>query len=123
MILRLTAAALLAAGLATAPALAQDSHSGHSAHGSEMPAGTAAEAYAAANAAMHEAMAIEFSGDADVDFVRGMIAHHEGAIAMAKILKAHGKDPWLLTLADEIIIAQEKEVADMQAWLKEKGLE
>lgn len=92
-------------------ALAQD-HSGH---------GSAAEGYAAANAAMHAAMAIEYSGDPDVDFARAMIPHHAGAIAMAEVLLANGKDPELRQLAEEVIAAQQGEIAVLQAWLAANG--
>jgi uncharacterized protein (DUF305 family) len=76
------------------------------------------QAFKDANAKMHQSMAIQFSGDADVDFARAMIGHHQGAIDMAKVELAHGKDPELRRLAEDIIQAQEAEIADMQAWLK-----
>jgi uncharacterized protein (DUF305 family) len=79
------------------------------------------KAFKAANAKMHEGMALEFSGDADIDFTRGMIAHHQGAIDMARVELEHGKDAQQRKLAEEIIKAQEKEIAEMQAWLKAKG--
>ena len=81
----------------------------------------AAAAYAAANAAMHEAMAIEYSGDPDVDFARAMIPHHQGAIDMAEVLLANGKDPTLRQLAEEIISAQEQEIAVLEQWLADHG--
>ena len=121
-----TAFALAAAlTLALAPAaLAQSGHDAHAGHGSHgAAAGPATEAFKAANARMHAGMDIAFTGDADVDFVRGMIAHHEGAIDMAKILLEHGKDPELRKLAEAIIAAQEDEVAMMRGWLAAKGLE
>ncbi len=70
---------------------------------------------------MHEGMDITYTGNADVDFVRGMIPHHQGAVDMAKTLLAFGKDPQLRKLAEEIIKAQESEIALMQEWLKKNA--
>jgi uncharacterized protein (DUF305 family) len=67
---------------------------------------------------MHKAMMVAPTGDPDVDFVQGMIPHHQGAVAMAKTLLAHSKDPELRKLAEDIISAQEKEIAFMSDWLK-----
>ena len=57
------------------------------------------------------------AADIDVAFVCSMIPHHQGAIAMAKAELAHGDDPWARKLAETIIAAQEKEIADMKDWL------
>jgi len=68
---------------------------------------------------MHMAMAaIERSGDADVDFVRLMLPHHEGAIEMAKVELLYGKDSQMRRLAQEIITDQQLEIELMQRWLK-----
>lgn len=118
-----TASAVL---LSTA-AWAQDStsHEGHTATmDMSQPVGDqglSSKAFAEANAKMHADMAIEFSGDTDVDFVRGMIAHHQGAIDMAKIQLQYGKDPEIRKLAEEIIKAQEGEIAMMREWLAKQG--
>ena len=77
--------------------------------------------YKAANDKMHKEMNISFSGDADVDFARGMIPHHQGAVDMAKVVLAHGKDPELRKLAESVITEQEKEIAFLRDWLKKRG--
>ena len=59
------------------------------------------------------------ASDPDVAFVRAMIPHHQGAIDMAKAVLAHGKDEQVKAWASQIIKAQEAEIAEMQAWLKE----
>ena len=99
------------------PALAQD-HSGHGAMATDNPA---TAAYAAANTAMHENMMMDYTGNPDVDFIKGMIPHHKGAVAMAKIVLEYGKDPEVRALAEGIIKAQEDEIAWMQEWLKKQG--
>lgn len=83
--------------------------------------GPSSKAYAEANAKMHQAMDITFTGDADVDFVHGMIAHHQGAIDMARVVLQYGKDPEIKKLAGEIIAAQEGEIAFMKGWLEKNG--
>jgi uncharacterized protein (DUF305 family) len=67
---------------------------------------------------MMQAMDKPFTGMPDVDFVRGMIPHHQGAIDMAKVQLKHGKDPEMRRMAEKIISDQEREIAEMQAWLK-----
>ena len=108
------------------PAIAQD-HSTHKAMQHDAMAGpkgdqsASSKAFAEANAKMHKDMSIEFTGKADQDFVRGMIAHHQGAIDMAKVELEYGKDPDMRKLAEAIIVAQEGEIKDMKAWLEKNG--
>jgi uncharacterized protein (DUF305 family) len=121
---RITPATVLAiAALLAAPAAqAQTEHGGHAGdQGVTAPGAVtdpAAEAYNRAMARMHQGMAIAPSGSADVDFARGMIAHHQGAIEMAQIVLDYGQDPELRQLAEDIISAQEAEILFMRTWLE-----
>jgi uncharacterized protein (DUF305 family) len=76
-------------------------------------------AYRHAMQTMMTGMNAPYSGDADRDFVTGMLPHHQGAIDMAKIELQYGHDPALRRLARDIIGAQAKERAFMHRWLAE----
>lgn len=115
---KLVLAPAVVLALATASqAIAQEDHS---AHGSGVAAVSEASGeYMKAMQDMDAAMAaMTMTGDAGVDFAAMMIPHHQAAIEMAKsYLASGGNDPELTTLSNEIIAAQEREIAQLQAWL------
>ena len=104
---------LSTAALADAPA----SHDAHAAQGGE--ADQAAQAFSEANQRMHHDMAINPSGNVDMDFARGMLAHHRGAVDMARIELEHGNDEQMRTLAREVIDAQQQEIELLERWIAE----
>jgi uncharacterized protein (DUF305 family) len=126
MILR---SVITAVGLAALPTLvfAQGApQGGHGAHSMPMQTQQSTEtpatrAYREANAKMHRDMDIPYTGDPDVDFVRSMIPHHQGAIDMAQVALQNAKDEQVREWATDVVREQEREIAEMQAWLKKKG--
>lgn len=72
--------------------------------------------YRKAVAVMHTDMAVDYSGDADVDVMRGMIPHHQGAIDMARIVPDNGANPEFKAVAQDVIAAQEAEIMMMEAY-------
>ena len=62
----------------------------------------------------------KYSGDPDADFMRQMRGHHQGAVDMAKIALAQGKDATVRKLARNVIVSQEREIAIIDKWLKDR---
>ena len=137
---KFTLAAALLLALA-APAVAQQDHDAHGAAPAidlpaiclkdagtphemasmQMPGDEAHTALMAGMDAMNSnMMAGGTATDIDVAFICSMIPHHRGAIDMAKAELAHGDDPWAKEMAQAVITAQEKEIADMLAWLEKQ---
>lgn len=112
---KLVFAAAFAAILPFAAA-AQEDHSGH---GGGAAMGGASGEYMKAMQDMDAAMkAMPMTGDAGVDFAAMMIPHHQSAIDMAKAYLASGdNNPELTALAEEVVAAQEREIAQLEAWL------
>lgn len=71
---------------------------------------------------MMKDMMLPYSGNADADFVARMIAHHQGAVDMAEVQLKYGKDPELRKMAQEIIKAQQEEIAFLKQWQARHGL-
>lgn len=59
------------------------------------------------------------SEDADMAFAKGMLPHHQGAVAMAEVQIKYGKDKQMRKLAQDIIDAQKSEIDLMQDWINQ----
>lgn len=59
--------------------------------------------------------------DFDKAFIGSMIAHHKGAIEMAKLSAENAKHDEIKTLSSAIISAQEKEITEMKQWQVDWG--
>ena len=57
----------------------------------------------------------------DKAFIASMIAHHEGAVEMAKLSAKNAKHEEIKTLSTNIISAQEKEIDEMKQWQMDWG--
>lgn len=90
----------------------------HAARG-DAPASTGE--FQVAHERMMRDMALPYTGDADVDFRVQMIPHHAGAIAMSRVAMRHARDPWTRQRAEAVIVEQQREIAEMQAWLARRG--
>ncbi len=65
-----------------------------------------------------DSMAAMTGADFDQMWLEMMIAHHEGAVSQSQTVKANGSNADVLALADQIITAQQAEIAEMQALLQ-----
>ncbi len=96
----LAALSLVACGSNAPPMPPQNGMAGHESAGMKMPPAT---------------------GNQDRDFARMMIVHHQGAIDMSRQQLARGSDPALRKMAGEIIAAQQREIAQLNAFLDANG--
>jgi hypothetical protein len=89
----------------------------HSTHDGGTPgAGAGDQAFAASEAEMHRLMSAASGATVDEAYVAKMIAHHQGAIAMAEVALSESRDPEVRRMAQGVIAAQTREIAEMRAW-------
>ena len=63
-------------------------------------------------------MDMDHSGSMDKQFAQMMVPHHQSAIDMSKAyIKAGAHEEKLKTMAKNIIASQQKEIAELKAWL------
>ena len=97
-------------------------HAAH-AHDTSMPMAAHTSEYMQSMNTMHDAMMTGVHHeDADIAFAQGMIPHHQGAVEMAKIQLKYGQDDQIKNLAQDIIDAQNPEIALMKQWLGSRGI-
>ena len=119
---------LSAVTLAATPALAQQggmqgmdhSQMGGMNH-ADMGKMMAGNPYAQAEMDMHQKMMAAKEGDAAEMWTRKMIEHHRGAIAMSRVAVRDAKDVQTREMAQMTIKKQEKDIAELQAWLRKHG--
>ena len=58
--------------------------------------------------------------EADVDFLQGMIIHHEQAIVMSEMADERTNNKSILDLAKRIDVSQKDEINFMESWLKDR---
>ncbi|MDP3895512.1 MAG: DUF305 domain-containing protein [Mesorhizobium sp.] len=92
-------------------------------HGKMGEMSAASTAYMDAMTKMDAEMdAMTMTGKPGADFALMMIPHHQSAIDMARAYLASGEnDPELTRLSNDIIVAQETEIAFLKDWLKKNG--
>lgn len=110
--LRDTSAANHAAATRTT---AETQAAGHAGHAKSGPT-PGDQAFAASEAEMHEKMAAASGQTVDQAYVAKMIAHHEGAVAMAEVALRDSRDPEIRRMAQSVVDAQTREIAEMKAW-------
>jgi uncharacterized protein (DUF305 family) len=128
MMLKTSAMALAAAALSlSGPVLAQGNPQGmdhstmdHSAM-SGMMQPTSANPYPPAEMEMHHKMMSAVGSDATETWVRKMIEHHRGAIAMSQIVLRETRDPKVREMATKSSAGQQREIEELQAWLRAQG--
>jgi uncharacterized protein (DUF305 family) len=82
---------------------------------------TAANPYPPAEMDMHKKMMTAVGADATETWVRKMIEHHRGAIAMSRIVLRETRDPKVRMMATKSSSEQTREIGELNAWLRAHG--
>ena len=77
--------------------------------------------YGQAEMDMHQKMMAAKQGDPSEMWTRKMIEHHRGAITMSRVAVRDAKDAETRQMAQMTITKQEKDIAELQAWLRKHG--
>ena len=77
--------------------------------------------YAQSEMDMHQKMMAAKEGDAAEMWTRKMIDHHRGAVSMSRVAIRDAKDADVKQMAQMTITKQEKDIAELQGWLRKHG--
>lgn len=77
--------------------------------------------YGQAEMDMHQKMMSAMGADATETWVRKMVEHHRGGIAMSRIVLRETKDPNVRQMATKTIAEQTREIGELNAWLRAHG--
>ena len=113
--MKLIAIVAAAAALLAAPALAQQGPTSMQ-HGQ-----MAKQDYMKGMQDMHQKMMSAMGADATETWVRKMVEHHRGGIAMSRIVLRETKDPKVRQMATKTIAEQTREIGELNAWLRAHG--
>ena len=112
--------------LLATPALAQQAgHQGMNHQGmdhSKMMQPTAANPYGPAEMDMHQKMMAAKGADAGETWIRKMIEHHRGAVAMSQIALRSSQNAEVRGEAQKAITSQNREIATLNAMLRKMGI-
>ena len=89
-------------------------------HG-DMATMMAGNPYGQAEMDMHQKMMAAKQGDPSEMWTRKMIEHHRGAITMSRVAVRDAKDAETRQTAQMTITKQERDIAELQAWLRKHG--
>lgn len=114
--------AVMMFGLLATPVMAQMQGMDHSKMDmGQMMKPTPANPYPPAEMDMHQKMMSAMGADATETWVRKMIEHHRGAIAMSRIVLRDTKDAKVRMMANKAVVEQTREIGELQGWLKAHG--
>ena len=108
---RLMAAAILVASCGSVFAQGASGPMGGSMRGSD-------DMGQAMRSGMESMSQMKMTGDTDKDFAMMMKMHHEQAVKMAKFEVAEGKSPEIKAMAAKMMKDQQREIGQLDAWLK-----
>ena len=67
---------------------------------------------------MQQMQSMPLTGNVDKDFVRMMRMHHQQGVDMARVELEKGASPEVKAMAQKIIDAQQREIAQFDEWLR-----